>query len=143
MHNIYAFNAMNAPNIVMNVSKILTVLMVSPSALANKRDIAGAQLNNVHPNPTVKNLNTVCCKSSSIFVPKNEANNNFILLFLGTLFLIFIKSILTKGIKIISEPNNLNSEDCNGFKSELDSTSLAKIAASTVHRTDIIAYKNP
>ena len=120
-----------------------TMFIFSPSALANKRDIAGAQLNNVHPNPTVKNLNTVCCKSSSIFVPKNEANNSFTLLFFGTLFLIFIKSILIKGVKIIIEPNNLNSEDCRGFKSELDSTSLAKTAASTVHKTDIIAYKKP
>ena len=84
MHNIYAFNAMNAPNIVMNVSKILAVLMVSPSALANKREKAGAQLNKVHPIPTVKKLNTVCCKNSSIFVPNIEASNSFNLLFVGT-----------------------------------------------------------
>ena len=57
--------------------------------------------------------------------------------------MIILKSILTKVIKIVSEPNNLNSEDCSGFKFELARTSLDKIAANTVHRTDIIAYKNP
>ena len=82
--------------------------------MTNKRVIEGGQLNKVNPNQSVDYSNTICSIYSSIFVSDIDLNNSFNLFFC-ILFLIFLKSTISKVIKIISAPSNKISEDCNQF----------------------------
>ena len=87
------------------------------SFLAKSKEITGDVLNNAHPIPMGRVLNTICCSNIPILVPRSIESKN---LFCCFFYMFFKKKLILNPFKVIKKiiaPNNLISVVRKGDKS--------------------------